>query len=578
MASSTLLESPESESAGGGGAGASAAAAASSSSSALADENAVLESMVLNNHADDLALMPTAASSAATTPSGLVSTRSPNAGALTTPPPVSVAVTDPVVDETKKTALGTGAFVTYLISTAGEGVPARALALHGAAQAETGDTEQNGAVQLKVRRRFRDIVTLADVLAKTLRGFAVPPRPEKAAVEGRFGVTSRQFAEERRRDIEAYVRRLVRHPAAGSETSVVWAFLSVRSAELEKDPQWRKSVLLMEDVFLRGGGAQQQELDAQEAAEQLSRSMQALPPPPKQGFGARLMGAAARLGESARNAISRGSFTPGAAGDVPGAPAPRTEDATHNERIKDLANVERQLGLASACAERYLRSLEESSSSSGDFGLSMLRLGKLEETCASKSGRYTDVSVPLRRHAEDCRRAGSASVRSSRVQRYASDQCAIALGALHEHLLLCPSMRSAFQHRSEAIAANDSALMDRTIAKRKLESFENEGAGPAGASTALSGPSHGSFEAAGRATKQVALSNSVDVSERTVIATNAALDVMTARNDEEWSRWQAERSSAMCRMLWMLARVHAETAERSFRVWLGAAEELKEEE
>ena len=44
---------------------------------------------------------------------------------------------------------------------------------------------------------------------------------------------------------------------------------------------------------------------------------------------------------------------------------------------------------------------DTSSSSSGDFGLSMLRLGKLEETCASKSGRYTDVSVPLRRHAEE---------------------------------------------------------------------------------------------------------------------------------------------------------------------------------
>ena len=70
----------------------------------------------------------------------------------------------------------------------------------------------------------------------------------------------------------------------------------------------------------------------------------------------------------------------------------------------------------------------------------------------------------------------------------------------------------------------------------------------------------------------------VQSAERTVTATGAALDVMTARNDEEWSRWQAERSSAMCRMLWMLARVHAETAERSFRVWLGAAEELKEEE
>lgn len=521
------------------------------------EERAALESMVLDDA--DSSNMQSAGQAITNAPAGLLRAHAQG-------PPASVSVSDPVVDESKKTALGTGAFVTYLISTQGPRVPARAREMHGAAAGDVGDDldGSSGAQVLKVRRRFKDVVLLADVLARTLKGFAVPPRPEKAAVEGRFGVTSRQFAEERRRDIEAYLRRLVKHPAAGSESSVVWAFLSVRSAELEKDAHWRKSVLEMESVFLHGGGNLAGGSAASEGGVQdLSVSMQAVPEAPKQGIGARLFGAAARIGESARHALARGAAAPdNVAVTVP-------EAAGHAERIKELASMERALGAASAVAERYIRSLEESSSSAGDFGLSMLRLGKLEETCASKSGRYTDVSVPLRRHAEDCRRAGSAAVRSSRVQRHASDQCAIALGALHEHLLLCPSVRSAFQRRTDALRDYETALTDSTIAKRKLAAFEAEGAGP--------GAGSAGFEAAGRAAKQVQLSSAVDLNERAIKATSAALDVLTARNDEEWQRWQSERSTAMCKMLWMLARVHAETAERSFRVWLGAAEELKEE-
>lgn len=68
-----------------------------------------------------------------------------------------------------------------------------------------------GGSEFSVRRRFRDVVTLADRLAESYRGFCIPPRPDKSVVESQV-MQKQEFVEQRRVALEKYLRRLVAHP------------------------------------------------------------------------------------------------------------------------------------------------------------------------------------------------------------------------------------------------------------------------------------------------------------------------------------------------------------------------------
>lgn len=86
---------------------------------------------------------------------------------------------------------GGNTYVTYLITT------------------RTNIPEFNGS-EFSVRRRFRDVVTLADRLAESYRGFFIPPRPDKNVVESQV-MQKQEFVEQRRVALEKYLRRLAAH-------------------------------------------------------------------------------------------------------------------------------------------------------------------------------------------------------------------------------------------------------------------------------------------------------------------------------------------------------------------------------
>jgi hypothetical protein len=86
---------------------------------------------------------------------------------------------------------GSASYVSYLITT----------------------TAADGG-EFRVRRRFRDVVALADRLAETHCGLFVPARPEKSIVEGQ--VMQRQdFVSQRCAAVQRYLRRLAAHPVIG---------------------------------------------------------------------------------------------------------------------------------------------------------------------------------------------------------------------------------------------------------------------------------------------------------------------------------------------------------------------------
>lgn len=62
-----------------------------------------------------------------------------------------------------------------------------------------------------VKRRFRDVVTLADRLAESYRGYFIPPRPDKSVVESQV-MQKVEFIEQRRAALEKYLARLAAHP------------------------------------------------------------------------------------------------------------------------------------------------------------------------------------------------------------------------------------------------------------------------------------------------------------------------------------------------------------------------------
>ncbi|RWV82929.1 hypothetical protein GW17_00055532 [Ensete ventricosum] len=115
---------------------------------------------------------------------------------------LKIAVSDPQKEQETANSLvpGGATYVTYLINTR----------VRSAAAGE-GET---GPIEFTVRRRFRDVVTLADRLAEAYRGFFIPPRPDKNVVESQV-MQKHEFVEQRRSALEKYLWRLAEHPVIG---------------------------------------------------------------------------------------------------------------------------------------------------------------------------------------------------------------------------------------------------------------------------------------------------------------------------------------------------------------------------
>lgn len=109
-------------------------------------------------------------------------------------PYLKISVTDPRKEHDAAPASlvpGSATYVTYLISS------------------KTRDISE-----FRVRRRFRDFVTLADRIADSHRGLFVPPRPDKNTVESQM-MQRGEFVEQRRVQLEKYLWRLAVHPVVG---------------------------------------------------------------------------------------------------------------------------------------------------------------------------------------------------------------------------------------------------------------------------------------------------------------------------------------------------------------------------
>lgn len=105
-----------------------------------------------------------------------------------------ITVSDPKkeVESSKSIVPGGNSYVTYLITT-------------------NTNIKEYGESDFRVRRRFRDVVTLSDRLSEGYRGYFVPLRPDKSVMESQV-MQKQEFVEQRRVALEKYLRRLAMHP------------------------------------------------------------------------------------------------------------------------------------------------------------------------------------------------------------------------------------------------------------------------------------------------------------------------------------------------------------------------------
>ncbi|ONK62630.1 uncharacterized protein A4U43_C07F6170 [Asparagus officinalis] len=148
-----------------------------------------LETLTLSDHHSQIpSIDPPSYSHAVDDPSSSTPKRSQSSDYL------KISVTDPRKEhDIAPTSLvpGSATYVTYMISS-----------------------RTRDLAEFRVRRRFRDFVTLADRLADSHRGLFVPPRPDKNTVESQM-MQKHEFVEQRRLQLEKYLWRLAVHPVVG---------------------------------------------------------------------------------------------------------------------------------------------------------------------------------------------------------------------------------------------------------------------------------------------------------------------------------------------------------------------------
>ncbi|XP_042508337.1 sorting nexin 2A-like isoform X2 [Macadamia integrifolia] len=335
---------------------------------------------------------------------------------------LKITVSNPVKEQETTNSLvpGGNTYVTYLITT-------------------RTNMPDFGGSEFSVRRRFRDVVTLADRLSESYRGFFVPPRPDKSVVESQV-MQKQEFVEQRRVALEKYLCRLAAHPVIK------------KSEELK--------------VFLQAWG----KLPLPTTTDVASRMLDGAVKLPKQLFG-----------ESANVVAPHEVVQPAKGGrdllrifkelkqsvsnDWGGSkPSVVEEDKEFLEKKDKLQDLEQQLSNASQQAESIVKAQQDIGETMGELGLAFIKLTKFETEEA--------VFNCQRMRAADMKRVATAAVKASRFYRESNAQTVKHLDTLHEYLGLMLAVHGAFSDRSSALLTVQTLLSELSSLHSKAEKLE----------------------------------------------------------------------------------------------------------
>ncbi|XP_010452664.1 PREDICTED: sorting nexin 2B [Camelina sativa] len=293
-----------------------------------------------------------------------------------------------------------------------------------------------GGSEFSVRRRFRDVVTLADRLAESYRGFCIPPRPDKSVVESQV-MQKQEFVEQRRVALEKYLRRLASHPV-------------IRNSDELK-------------VFLQAQG----KLPLATSTDVASRMLDGAVKLPKQLFSeasssvevvqpARGGRDFLRLFKELRQSVSNDWGGP--------KPAVVEEDKEFLEKKEKMYDLEQQIINASQQAESLVKAQQDMGETMGELGLAFIKLTKFENEEA--------VFNSQRARANDMKNLATSAVKASRFYRELNSQTVKHLDTLHDYLGLMMAVQGAFADRSSALLTVQTLLSEISSLEGRAEKLE----------------------------------------------------------------------------------------------------------
>ncbi|KAG9455228.1 hypothetical protein H6P81_008132 [Aristolochia fimbriata] len=296
-----------------------------------------------------------------------------------------------------------------------------------------------GVSEFAVRRRFRDVVTLADRLAESYRGFFIPPRPDKNVVESQV-MQKQEFVKQRQAALEKYLSRLVGHPVIG------------KSEELK--------------VFLMVNGR----LPLPTTTDVASRMLDGAVKLPKQLFG----DSGTVLGPQEVVQPAKGGrdllrlfkeLKQSVANDWGGTRPPVVEeDKDFMEKKEKMQDLEHQLSNASQQAEALVKAQQDIGETMGELGLAFVKLTKFEAEEA--------IFNSQRIRAADTKHVATAAVKASRFYRELNAQTVNHLDTLHEHLGLMMAVHTAFSDRSSALLTVQTLVSELSSLHSRAEKLE----------------------------------------------------------------------------------------------------------
>ncbi|XP_074591128.1 sorting nexin 2A-like [Curcuma longa] len=420
----------------------------------------------------------------------------------------NISVSDPQKEQEAATSIvpGSGSFVSYLIATRIVG----------------------GHAEIRVRRRFKDVVALADRLAEAYRGYFIPQRPDKSVVEGQV-MQKLEFVEQRRSAMEKYLNRLAAHPVIG------------RSNELR--------------IFLRLPGNSL--LPVSTEASSRSGGMGTLP---NLVFGEARGNAEAMTQNTVQPAKGGRDFMKifrelkqSVINDWGGAkPLVVEEDKEFLERKVKAQDLEQQLATSSRQAEVLVKAQQDIGDTLGELGLTFVKLAKFETENATH--------LSQRRRAAEIKQFATAVLRTSRFYRELNGQTVKHLDILHEYLGLMLAVHSAFSDRSSALLAVQTLTTDLSSLHARRDKL---------------GASSIRFGDKSNLQRIEELEETIRITEDAKICAIKEYECIKGNNRSELERLDRERREDFILMFKGFVSNQVSYAEKMANVWANVAEETK---
>ncbi|KAK6927148.1 Sorting nexin Vps5-like, C-terminal, partial [Dillenia turbinata] len=423
---------------------------------------------------------------------------------------LKISVSNPQKEQESSNSLvpGGNTYVTYLITT-------------------KTNMEEFGGSEFQVRRRFREVVTLADRLSESYRGFFIPPRPDKNVVESQV-MHKQEFVEQRRVALEKYFSRLAAHPVI-RKSDELRVFLQV---------QGRLPLPTTTDVASRM-------LDgAMKLPKQLFSDAGIVIQPDEAVQPAKGGRDLLRIFKELKQSMSNdwGSSRPPLV----------EEDKEFIEKKEKLRDFEQRLTDASQQAESLVKAQQDLGETMGQLGLAFVKLTKFENEEAAMNTQ--------RVRATEMRNVATAAVKASRLYRELNAQTVKHLDTLHEYLGLMMAVHSAFSDRSSALLTIQTLLSELSTLQGKAERLD------AASSKVFGGDKS-------RIRKMEELKETIRVTEDAKNCATREYERIKENNWTELQRLERERREDFLNMLKGFVVNQVGYAEKIASVWAKVAEE-----